>query len=173
MIYNFSSKFIVKLIKILQQEDEFAVKLKANEMINIQKNNVKAWTLNNQEIIEYNELLYVSEDFSVKEELLKHHHDDFLTRHFDADKINELLNYKYYWKSIIKNVKEYINICDICQKVKIKHHLSYNKLKSLLWFIDFWKEITMNFIINLSFNKWKKLYLIWFDLNSYIFVTLI
>ena len=28
--YNFSSKFVVKLIKILQQEDEFAVKLKAD-----------------------------------------------------------------------------------------------------------------------------------------------
>jgi len=33
--YNFSSKFIVELIKILQQEDEFAVKLKADEMMNI------------------------------------------------------------------------------------------------------------------------------------------
>ncbi len=28
MIYNFNSKFIVKLIKILQQENKFAVKLK-------------------------------------------------------------------------------------------------------------------------------------------------
>ncbi len=35
MTYNFSSKFIVKLIKILQQENEFAVELKANETMNI------------------------------------------------------------------------------------------------------------------------------------------
>jgi len=34
-IYNFSSKFIVELIKILQQEDEFAVKLKADETTSI------------------------------------------------------------------------------------------------------------------------------------------
>jgi len=33
--YNFSSKFIVEFIKILQQEDKFAVRLKANEMMNI------------------------------------------------------------------------------------------------------------------------------------------
>ncbi len=32
---------------------------------------------------------------------------------FDADKINELLDCKYYWKSMIKNVKKYINTCDI------------------------------------------------------------
>ncbi len=35
MIYDFSSKFIVELIKILQQEDEFAVKLKANKTTSI------------------------------------------------------------------------------------------------------------------------------------------
>jgi len=35
MTYNFSSKFVVKLIKILQQEDEFAVRLKADETTSI------------------------------------------------------------------------------------------------------------------------------------------
>jgi len=34
-IYNFSSKFVVELIKTLQQEDEFVVKLKADEMTSI------------------------------------------------------------------------------------------------------------------------------------------
>ena len=47
-------------------------------------------------MIEYNESLYVSEDLSVREELLKRHHDDLLAKYFDADKISELLNHKYY-----------------------------------------------------------------------------
>jgi len=47
-------------------------------------------------MIEYNESLYVLEDLSVREELLKRHHDDLLAKHFDADKISELLNCKYY-----------------------------------------------------------------------------
>jgi len=34
-IYNSRSKFIVELIKILQQEDEFAVRIKADEMMNM------------------------------------------------------------------------------------------------------------------------------------------
>ncbi len=42
IIYDFSSKFIVKLIKILQQEDEFAVRLKADETTSIQKSDVEA-----------------------------------------------------------------------------------------------------------------------------------
>ncbi len=154
MIYNFSSKFIVELIKILQQENEFAVKLRADEMTSIQKNDIEAWTLNNQEMIKYNESLYVSEDLSVREELLKRHHDDSLARHFDADKISELLDCKYYWKSMIKNVKEYIDTCDICRRVKMKRHLSYDELRSLFQLTDLWKEITMNFITDLSSSKW-------------------
>jgi len=35
MIYNFNNKFVVELIKILQQEDEFTVRLKANETTSI------------------------------------------------------------------------------------------------------------------------------------------
>jgi len=112
--------------------------------------------LNNQEIIEYNKSLYVLKDFSVREELLKHHHDDLLAKHFNADKISELLDCKYYWKSMIKNVKEYINTCDICQRVKMKHHLSYDELRSLSQLTNSWKEITMNFIANLSSSKWKE-----------------
>jgi len=34
-IYDFSSKFVVKLIKILQQENEFTVRLRANETTSI------------------------------------------------------------------------------------------------------------------------------------------
>ncbi len=125
-------------------------------MMNIWKSDIEAWILNSQEIIEYNESLYVWKNLSVREELLKRHHDDLLATHFDADKINELLNHKYYWKSMIKNVKEYINTCDICQRIKIKHHLSYDELKSLSRFTNFWKKITMNFITDLSSSKWKE-----------------
>ena len=47
-------------------------------------------------MIKYNESLYVSEDLSVREELLKRHHNDLLAKHFDVDKISKLLDCKYY-----------------------------------------------------------------------------
>jgi len=40
--YDFSSKFVVELIKILQQENEFAVRLRADETTNIRKSDVEA-----------------------------------------------------------------------------------------------------------------------------------
>ncbi len=57
---------------------------------------------------------------------------------------------------MIKNVKKYINTCDICQRVKMKHYLSYDELKLLSQLTNSWKEITMNFITDLSSSKWKK-----------------
>ena len=47
-------------------------------------------------MIKYNELLYVLKDLSIREKLLKHHHDNLLARHFDVDKISKLLDCKYY-----------------------------------------------------------------------------
>ena len=121
-------------------------------------------------MIKYNKSLYVSENLSVREKLLKRHYNNSLVKHFDADKISELLNYKYYWKSIIKDIKEYVDTCNIYQIMKMKHYLSYDELKSLSWFTDFWKKITMNFITNLSFSKWKEVVydLIFMIVNHYI-----
>jgi hypothetical protein len=42
MIYDSSSKFVVKLIKILQQENKIAVRIKADEIMNMQKNDIEA-----------------------------------------------------------------------------------------------------------------------------------
>ncbi len=40
--------------------------------------------------------------------------------------------------------------------MKMKRYLSYDELRSLSRFTDSWKEITMNFITDLSPSKWKE-----------------
>jgi hypothetical protein len=85
--------------------------------------------------------------------LLKRHHDDILADHFDVKKTVELLNKKYHWSKMIKYVKFYIKICDICQRTKTFKHFSYDDLQSLLLSQDSWQEIIMNFITNLSSSK--------------------
>ena len=92
--YNFNSKFIIKLIKTLQLEDKFFIKIKADEVINKQKD-IKTWSVNNWKILKYNKKLYVFKDATIREELLKQHHDNVLTKHFDAKKTKKLLSRKY------------------------------------------------------------------------------
>jgi len=84
--------------------------------------------------------------------------------------LQQLLDCKYYWKSMIKNFKEYINTCDICQRVKMKRHLSYDELRSLFQLTNSWKKMIMNFIINLSSSKWKEVMydLIFMIVNCYM-----
>jgi hypothetical protein len=85
--------------------------------------------------------------------LLKRHHDDILTDHFDVKKTIELLNKKYHWLKMIKYVKFYIKTCDICQRTKTFKHLFYENLQFLSFFQDSWQKIIMNFITDFSFNQ--------------------
>jgi hypothetical protein len=85
--------------------------------------------------------------------LLKRHHDDILTDHFDVKKTVELFSRKYHWSRMIKYVKFYIKTCDICQRTKTFRHFFYDDLQSFLLFQDSWQKIIMNFITNLSSSK--------------------
>lgn len=151
--YNFNNMFIIEFIKTLQRENEFTVKLRVNETMSICSKDIKTWILNNQEMIKHNKAWYVLKNLSIREKLLKLHHNNFLTKHINIDKISKLSNCKYYWKSMILNVKKYINICNICQRVKIKCHLLYDALRSLFQLINSCLKITINVITNLLFNK--------------------
>ena len=76
-------------------------------------------------------MLYVLEEAFVREELLRRYHNDLLTGHFDVDKTLKLMTRKYYWNSIKTDVKSYINIYDICQRVKMKRYRLYDELSAL------------------------------------------
>jgi hypothetical protein len=62
--------------------------------------------------------------------LLKRHHNDILTNHFDVKKTIEFFNKKYHWSKMIKYVKFYIKICNVCQRTKTFKHLFYDDLQS-------------------------------------------
>ena len=76
-------------------------------------------------------MLYVPEETFVREELLRRHHNDPLTRYFDVDKTLKLMTRKYYWDSIKADVKSYMNTCDVCQRVKVKRYRSHGELSAL------------------------------------------
>ena len=111
--------------------------------------------MNSQNLLNYNNKLYVSNEASVREELLKRYHNNLLARHFGIAKITELISRKYFWESIKTDIKKYVNICDVCQRVKVKRYRFYNELRALFILKGPWKEITMNFITNLLLSKYK------------------
>ncbi len=114
---------------------------------------VKSDYILKNDFLKFRERYYVFEKEFLRIELLKRHHDDILTNHFDVKKTIELFNKKYHWSKMIKYVKFYIKTCDICQRTKTFRHFSYDDLRSFLLFQDSWQKIIMNFITNLSFSK--------------------
>ncbi len=72
---------------------------------------------------------------------------------FEYEKILELLWRKYWWFNMSKNVKEYVISCTKCFLTKSIRHKFYELLQSLSIYQKLEKNWTMNFIVNLSFNK--------------------
>ena len=70
--------------------------------------------MDSQDLLKYNGKLYMPEEASVRAELLKRYYNDPLSGHFGVGKTFELISRKYFWKSMKADVKEYVEICDIC-----------------------------------------------------------
>ena len=91
----------------------------------------------------------------MKAKMLRLHYDDFLTKHFEIKKKRSLLQRKFYWLRMLKNIKEDIQNCDVCQRVKALRHRSYDETTSFLISVRLWEKISMNFIIELPFNRYE------------------
>ena len=102
----------------------------------------------------------------MKTEVLRLHHNDFLTKHFEIKKTRSLLQRKFYWFKMLKDIKEYIQNYDVCQRVKAPHHRLYDETTSLFISTRSWKKISMNFIIELSFNRYEN------DIYNAIFIVI-
>ena len=87
--------------------------------------------------------------------LIKIYHNNSLSNHFEIQKILNLIQRKYFWLVCEAQIKAYIQICNICQRIKVSRHQFYKKLSFLFVPEVSWKEIFMNFIIDLSSSKSK------------------
>ena len=76
----------------------------------------------------------------LKKELLKQNHNDFYAKHFNYNKIFDLMKKKYFWIDISKNVKQYVEFCITCRKIKTVKHKLYKFLNFLFMFEDFRKN---------------------------------
>jgi hypothetical protein len=112
---------------------------------------VNKWKMKN-DILHFEKKYYIFSNL-LRRELFKQNHDDSHANHFEYEKTLELLRRKYWWFNMSKNVKEYVISCTKCFLTKSIKHKFYKLLQSLSIFQEFKKNWTMNFIIDLSFNK--------------------
>ena len=115
---------------------------------------IREWFLQHN-LLYYFHAIYISDEAIMKTKMLRLHHDDSLTKHFEIKKTRSLLQRKFYWLKMLKNIKKYIQNCDVCQRVKALRHRFYDETTSLFISVRSWKKISMNFIIEFSLNRYE------------------
>jgi len=69
------------------------------------------------ELLYYKNKIYILSDKVIKNELIKLHHNDVLTEHYEVNKTINLLFKKYYWVNITNDVQEYVALCTVYLRV--------------------------------------------------------
>ena len=68
----------------------------------------------------------------------------------------ELINRKYYWPSLRKDVEAYVKGCDICLSSKAVRHKPYGNLQALPVPTHQWKDLSIDFVTELPISTdWK------------------
>ena len=115
---------------------------------------LKHWIVNSRKLLLHDLTVYILSSTAVRKKLMKIHHDDLYADYFEIEKTINLLQKKYYWQKLLKNVKNYVKTCDVCQHMKVSCHKSYNELVLLFISWRVWNFIVMNFIVSLFSLSW-------------------
>ncbi len=102
------------------------------------------------EILYRDDLLWVFFNEHLQMKLIQKVHDQSSIDHFEILRTMKIIRRYYYWSSMRKTIDWYIQNCYICQWSKTSQNKFNELLHSLFILKQQWKNIVMNFIINLS-----------------------
>ena len=77
------------------------------------------------------------------------YHDKSLRGHCGVHKTIEVISQLYYFSHMRKKVQDYINKCDLCHKIKLSRHKSYEEIRTASTSNWLWASIVINFIVKL------------------------
>ncbi len=111
------------------------------------------------EILYWDDLLWVFFDEHLQMKLIQKVHDQSFIDHFEILRTMKAIRRYYYWFSMQKTVDKYIWNCYIYQQSKASQDKFNELLHSLFILEQQWKNIVMNFIIDLSSSEGKNIIL--------------
>ena len=83
-------------------------------------------------------------------EAVRLNHDNPLAGDFGYLCTLELVRRKYHWPGISREIKEYVNTCDTCHRIKPVRHKPYGTLNSLPQPRGPFTDLKMDFITDMS-----------------------
>lgn len=101
-------------------------------------------------LIYYQNKLYVPNNQTIKTKILYECHDTILSSHRGVTKTEEIIRRLYYWNHIHKDVYSYVTSCLQCQSNKSNTQKVSGLLKSLDIPTEKWSTVTMDLITQLT-----------------------
>jgi len=102
------------------------------------------------DILYHDSQLWVSFNKLLQINLIHEIHDQSSVDHSDILRTVKVIKRNYYWSSMWKTIDRYIQNCYVCQCSKTSRNKSNDLLQSLFISEQWWQNIVMNFIIDLS-----------------------
>jgi transposase InsO family protein len=118
------------------------------EMIKVDNDNI---TTDDNGLVYFRGLIYVPK--TLREEIIKLHHDTPLYGHMGTEKTIEQISRNYYFPNMRRKVEKYMKNCTICQQDKPARHLPYGNLQSPQTPSKPWEWITIDFIVKLPISN--------------------
>ena len=85
---------------------------------------------------------------------IQDHHDTALAGHLGRPMIFDLLDRKYYWKDMLKDVDQYVANCHSCRRLRSSQHLKFQVLRPLPVPEKPWEDISIDFVVGVPECEW-------------------
>ena len=103
------------------------------------------------------ERVYVLKDEKLRVEIIRLHHDLLIARHGGQWKMVELVTRNYWWPEVTKEIKQYVEGCDQCQRIKNRAEMLVGKLRPNEVPERPWQHISVDFITKLPMSTAEEL----------------
>ena len=115
-------------------------------------NKEKEWAREG-ELITWQNHIYIPKDRTLREDIIRTHHDSWLAGHSGRYKTQELITRNYWWPYIQSDIRWYIDGCQLCQKMKTRKGKIHAPLQPNAIPESPWEHISVDLITNLPISN--------------------
>ena len=144
---------IVKRIKKARNKNEEVIKV-VEEMkkVGVKMLREEEWQIEEGLVLKEGRV-YVPKDEKLRVEIIRLHYDIPIAGHGGQWKTVELVTRNYWWPEVTKEVKQYVEGCDQCQRMKNRTEMPAGKLRPNEVPERPWQHISVDFITKLPMSK--------------------
>jgi len=121
-----------------------------------------------EDLVLKEEKVYVLKDKELQVEIIKLYHNILVVGYEGRWKMTELVMRNYWWLGVTRDMRRYIERCDIYQRIKNRTEVLVGKLKLSKVLEKLWTHLTVNFITKLPIIAGKDVILVIYDRLSKI-----